>query len=138
VFTKILVPMDLTDRHQRALALAAGLAGEGAEVTLLHVIEVIPGLGPKEDPEFYTQIERMACGRLWQVGRALAERQIAAREEILYGSRAGEIVRYAQERGADLIVLTAPRFDPQDPRAAFATLSYKIGILAPCPVLLVK
>lgn len=138
MFKNILVPLDLTDRHQRVLALAAALAGEGAQVTLLHVIEIIPGLGPQEDPEFYAQIERMARGRLWHMGRALAEHRIAAREALLYGNRAGEIVRYAQESGIDLIVLTAPRFDPQQPDAAFATLSYKVGILAPCPVLLVK
>ena len=39
---------------------------------------------------------------------------------------------------ADLIVLTSPRPDPENPVALLGSLSHKIGLLAPCPVLLVK
>ena len=41
MFDHILVPVDLTDRNSRALAAAARLAGDDAEVTLLHVIETL-------------------------------------------------------------------------------------------------
>jgi nucleotide-binding universal stress UspA family protein len=45
MFTKILVPVDLSNRHQQALEAAANLAKQsGAEITLLHIIEVITGL----------------------------------------------------------------------------------------------
>ena len=49
MFHKILLPLDLTDRHQAALALAAELAGaQEGEIVLLHVIEVPPGLPVSE------------------------------------------------------------------------------------------
>jgi hypothetical protein len=37
-----------------------------------------------------------------------------------------------------MIVLTAPRLDPNNPGASWGSLSYKISMLASCPVLLVK
>ena len=60
------------------------------------------------------------------------------RAEVRSGTRAPDVVRYAGEVGADLIVLTAPRFDPEHPAAGWGSLSYKVGILSSCPVLLVK
>jgi hypothetical protein len=45
MFKKILLPIDLTDRHGRVLVVAAELATQsGGEVILLHVIETIAGL----------------------------------------------------------------------------------------------
>jgi nucleotide-binding universal stress UspA family protein len=68
----------------------------------------------------------------------LEERGVARREEVVFGHRAPEIVRYAAEVGADLIVLTSHRIDLQNPAAGWGTVSYKVGILAQGPVLLVK
>jgi nucleotide-binding universal stress UspA family protein len=56
----------------------------------------------------------------------------------VFGSRAHEIVRYATEVGVDLIVLTSHRIDLHHPSAGWGTVSYKVGILSQCPVLLVK
>ena len=42
VFQKIVVPLDLTDRHQQAIDVAAELASRsGGMVSLLHAIETI-------------------------------------------------------------------------------------------------
>ena len=58
MFTKILVPVDLTDKHQQALEIAARLANEsGGEVTLVHVVEVIGDLWDAGDRDFYDRIE---------------------------------------------------------------------------------
>jgi nucleotide-binding universal stress UspA family protein len=139
VFKKILVPVDLSDRHQQALDIAARLAKErDGEVTLLHVIEIIPGLWPEEERDFYERIEQRARDHLARLGRSLEQCQVLRREEIVYGNRAQEIVRYAMEAGIDLIVLTSHRIDLQDPSAGWGTVSYKVGILSQCPVLLVK
>ena len=60
------------------------------------------------------------------------------RTEVIYGSRAREILGWAEEHGPDLIVLTSHQVDPSDPRQGVATLSYGVSFFAPCSVLLVK
>ena len=139
MFKKILVPVDLSDTHQQAIDIAASLAREGdGQVTLLHVVEVIPGLWVEEERDFYDRIEAAARDHLSQLGRQLETMQVPRREEIIFGNRAEEIVRYATETGVDLIVLSSHRIDLKNPGAGWGTLSYKIGILSQCPVLLVK
>lgn len=139
MFRKILVPVDLSDRHQQALEIGARLAkASDGEVTLLHVIEIIPGLTLEEERDFYQRLEQAALDHLTRLGRYLAENHVSRQEEIVYGSRAPEIVRYAMESGIDLIVLSSHRIDPKDPAAGWGTVSYKVGILSQCPVLLVK
>jgi nucleotide-binding universal stress UspA family protein len=63
---------------------------------------------------------------------------VPRREEVVFGHRAPEIVRYAGEGESDLIVLKSHRIDLENPAAGWGTVSYKVGILAQCPVLLVK
>ena len=139
MFKNILIPVDLTDVHQPALDIAARLAkGNDGEVTLLHVIEVIAEMWAAEDRDFYTRLEQRARDYLARLGHALETRGVPRREEVVFGSRAPEIVRYAMETGIDLIVLTSHRIDLQHPSAGWGTVSYKVGILAQCPVLLVK
>jgi nucleotide-binding universal stress UspA family protein len=139
MFQKILLPVDLADKHQAALESAANLARLGAgDVTLLHVIEVIPGLPMEEDREFYQRLEGTARKHLQQLGEFFEGRAIPWHSEIRFGQRGPDIVRYAHQMEADLIVLTAPPFDPEHPAAGWGSLSYKVGMFAPCPVLLVK
>jgi nucleotide-binding universal stress UspA family protein len=139
VFRKILLPVDLTDRHRQALDIAARLASESTgEVTLLHVIEVISGIWPQDERAFYSRIEQAARDHLAKLGRDLEERHVPRREEVIFGNRAPEIVCYATEMGVDLIVLSSHRIDLQNPSAGWGTVSYKVGILSQCPVLLVK
>jgi universal stress protein F len=130
VFKKILVPVDLSDTHQQAIEIVAQLANEGGgQVTLLHVVEVIPGLWVEEERDFYDRIEAAARDHLTRLGRQLEEMHVPRREEIIFGNRAEEIVRYAMEMGIELIVLSSHRIDLKNPGAGWGTLSYKIGIL---------
>jgi nucleotide-binding universal stress UspA family protein len=139
MFAKILVPVDLTDTHQQAIEIATQLASEsGGQVILLHVVEVIPGLWADEERDFYDRLEAAARDHLVRLGRQLEDKNIARREEIIFGNRAEEIGRYAMEASVDLIVLKSHRIDLKDPGAGWGTLSYKISILSQCPVLLVK
>jgi nucleotide-binding universal stress UspA family protein len=139
VFQQILVPVDLTDAHGRALDIAADLATQGGgQVTVLHVIELIAGLSHEEGKDFYGRLERKARQHVAGLAARLAARQVACRTEVAFGNRAVEILRHAQQHGTDLIVLTSHRIDPQQGAVGLGTLSHKVGILAPCPVLLVK
>jgi universal stress protein A len=139
MFTKILLPVDLSDRHSQALEAAASLAKQsGGVITLLHVIEVIAGLSLEEEKSFYKRLEKSARDHLARLTEHFKRQQIAWQTEILYGHRGPEVVRYATEKGADVIVLTSPRIDPKNPGVGWGSLSYKISLLSQCPVLLVK
>jgi nucleotide-binding universal stress UspA family protein len=137
VFEKILVPVDVSDKHQQDLDVPARLASvRGGQVTLLHVVEVIAGLWDEQERDLYDRIDRMASDHLAKLGRYLEEQHVLRHEEVVFGNRAHEIVRYAAETGTD--VLTSHRMDLQNPGVGWGTVSYKVGILSQCPVLLVK
>jgi nucleotide-binding universal stress UspA family protein len=139
MFKKILLPIDLTERHGPSIDIATDLAKPGdGEVVLLHVIEMVQGLSPDEQKSFYGQLESVVRPQLRKLLELVVARQVRCRDEIVYGNRGLEIVRVAAECGADLIVLTAPRIDPGNPASGWGSLSYKVGILSQCPVLLVK
>ncbi len=63
---------------------------------------------------------------------------IPASAEVLYGNRVNEILRFAAEKKVDLIVMGSHRLALRHPGENWGTISYKIGILSRCPVLLVK
>src|SRR5712691_8871925 len=109
MFAQILVPVDLSDRNSKALDVAAELARQSKGcVVLLHVIEVMAGLPMEEEKVFYNRLERMARQHLGQLGQSLKSKKVAYREEVIYGNRAFEIVKYARDQGLELIVLTYP------------------------------
>jgi nucleotide-binding universal stress UspA family protein len=138
VFKRILLPLDLTEKHTQAQNIVAQLAMQtGGEVTLLHVIEEIQGIAIAEEQEFFNRLERSAREHLERVGGQFPK-GVSWRSEIRYGTRAQEVANYARGIAADLIVVTAPRLDSDLPGSGWGSLSWKIGILGPCPVLLVK
>jgi nucleotide-binding universal stress UspA family protein len=139
MFKKLLLPLDLTDRHEHALQIAADLArASGGEVTLLHAIELIQGLSRDEEPTFYDRLERVATAHLQRWGTRLAENEVPVRGEVIFGDRLREVVQYASHTGTDLIILTSERLDPENPASGLGSLSYRIGLFCNCPVLLVK
>jgi nucleotide-binding universal stress UspA family protein len=139
MFKKILVPLDLTDKHGPALTIAAELARQGGgEVILLHVIEEIPGLSEAEVKDFYTRLERAARAHLEGLGASLRAREVPYGCKVVVGNRAPDTVAHARQIAADLIVLTAPLFEPKRPMAGWGSMSWKVSWMAPCPVLIVK
>jgi nucleotide-binding universal stress UspA family protein len=139
MFKRLLLPLDLTAKHTQAVATAVELAAQSAgSVILLHVIELIPGLSRQEDPAFYGRLVEMAQTHLDNIGPAFAERQIPCQALIAFGNRVEETVRCATQNHCDLIVMTAPVFDAANPAVGWGSLSFKISVLAPTPVLLVK
>ncbi len=139
MFKKILLPIDMTDGHQHALDAAAELASRGGgEVTLLHVIEVLAGSSMEEEKAFYGRLKDAARKHLQKLGAPLTSRQVPWQSEIRFGNRGPDIVKYAQETRANLILLTAPRLDPDNLTTGWGSLSYKVSLFSPCPVLLVR
>ena len=137
-FRHILVPTDLTERTEKALQLAGQLASPAAaRVTLLHVIETIQGLSVDEVKAFYERLEGNARKAMDSLTRRAGDGPAVTRV-IVQGRRAEEIVKYAAANEVDLIVLASHRVKPSRVDRDWGTMSYKVGILAQCPVLLVK
>ena len=151
MFRKILIPVDFTDKNEAALAIAIETAGKPsgnpsgdplgdhpAEVTLLHVIETIEHIDFDEMADFYRKLEARAAAKLAVMTERLTEAGLRSRSDILFGHRAESIVRCAIDHGSDLLILSSHRVDLQSAGRGWGTLSYRVAIVAPCPVLLVK
>jgi len=139
MFSKMLVPVDLTDKNLEAVETAGRLAKlAGATVTFVHVIETLE-LPFEELQDFYEEMEKQAELKMAQLAAPLVAQGFETVERVVvYGHRAEEVARYADENGFDLLVLSSHRVNPEAPGRSWATLSYKVAILAQCPVLLVK
>jgi nucleotide-binding universal stress UspA family protein len=136
-FSHILVASDLTLPTHTSLRAALDLARPGeSKVLLFHVIQKISNLEDRDVRQFYEQLDHAARRTLVELSEPLArERKVEVQVEVAVGQPAAEIVRVAKERQVDLIVLF--HHSEQD-APAFGSTSYKVGILAPCSVLLLK
>lgn len=138
MFQRILVPVDLTQKNTHAVETARDLAAEsGGTVTLLHVIETLD-LPFEELEGFYARLEEKARRAMEEMAKPLQEAGLSFARRVSYGRRAEEIVDFAAEEDSDLIILSSHRIDLENPGSSWTTLSYKVAILAQCPVLLVK
>jgi len=136
MYKRILIPVDFTDKNLAALDQVYQIAKwSHGSVTLLHVIEQVENIPSKELKQFYQKLEKNARAKMNQYAKTFAEHSIPVTEKIIYGKRAEEIVRCAVEDDVEVIVVSSHKVDaPQ----GWGTLSYKVAILSPCPVLLVK
>ena len=139
MFRRIVVPIDFTARSRRAVAVAARLAAaSGAETILLHVIERIGGDGQGAFAGFYQKLGRRARAKLRDFLEVFPRKGLDARGEVVYGGRVNEILRFADASRADLLVMTSHKLPVRRGAENWGTISYKVGILSRCPVLLVK
>ena len=143
MFRNILVPVDFTLKNEAAintaLDLTRGAVGaEPAKVTLLHVIETIEHVEFEEMKDFYRSLETRAAAKLYGMEERFKAAGVPVYHEIVYGKRAEAIVHHAEERKMDLIVLSSHQVDRDHPALGLGTISYRIAIVARCPVLLVK
>ena len=141
-FKNVLVPVDFAEKNWSALDVAFEVAvNNKASVTLLHVIEKIDEGDLDTDPDvtdFYSRLKQRAKRELETMGQRFVETGIEVHERIRFGKRATEIVGYANEHGADLIVMSSHRLADANPAASIVTLSYQVSLLCSCPILLVK
>jgi nucleotide-binding universal stress UspA family protein len=142
MFERILVPVDVSEKSLAALRRAVEIArqaGRGkAAITLLHVIETIQGIEFADLEDFYRELETRArrvmddwCGEVEKDG-------VQIDRLVLYGRRTAEILRVAEDRGSDLIVVTSHRVGSEHPGGSLGTISHQIGVLAGCSVLLLR
>ncbi len=139
MFKHILVPTDLTEKSNPALAVAVKMAlHDVSKITLLHVIETIEDSESEEFDDFYQKLTNRAHRLMQQMLHLYEDEALEIQREILYGKRLAEIIRFSRERDIDLIVVSSHKIDPDDLERGWGTISYKVSILSHCPVLLVK
>ena len=139
MFRKILIPVDFTAKNERAFVAAREVVDfEAGEIVLVHVVESLEDELDDDLRAFYRKLERRAEERMTAILARLGVGAFARRGEVILGHRARAIVDFAAKEGVDAIVLSSHRVDPDKPGADWMTISYKVAILARCPVLLVK
>lgn len=110
-FGTILAPVDFSEHSELALRHAVGLSQEfGAEMHLLHVIEEItyPDFyypAPVTGEQMATEIEHRVNERLEQAVGRIAEAGVSASVHVTQGRPAPGIAEFADNHGADLIVV---------------------------------
>ena len=137
VFSKILVPVDLTDKTSRAIEVAGDLVAAEGDVVLLHVIEELDA--PLEKmADFYEKLQADAQTRIEKHVERLSRSGVNARGIIRIGNRPRDITRFSQANDFDLMILYSHRLDPTDLTHSVMTISHQVAIAAPCPVLLLR
>ena len=141
----ILLPTDFSECARRAVPYAADLARlAGARVVCLHVVEpVVPAVGwtPLAEPlpvgDISEQLEDSAAKDLPRFAGCEEFEGLEVEDLIVRGDAAGEIVRVARERRADLIVISSHGRTGLG-RILFGSTAESVVRHAHCPVLVVK
>jgi nucleotide-binding universal stress UspA family protein len=135
MFAHVLAPIDLSQESARSLDVVKELPAR--RVTLLHVIQRVPGLPAAELRPFYARLRERADKVVARAAATLNEAGLRVSRVVTIGDPAREIVRLAGARRVDLVVLGSHRLGRR-PGEGFGTTSYKAALVCPCPVLLVK
>ena len=139
MFSNILVPTDLTPKGGKALEIALKVRSEAqSRISLVHVIETIDDTEGEEFEPFYDKLSKRASLKMDEIIGRMESGEGNIHTHILFGNRVREIVRFAREHEVDLIVLNSHRIEKAEPGDGWATISYRVAILAHCPVLIVK
>jgi nucleotide-binding universal stress UspA family protein len=147
LFRRIVCAADLTAASEHTLEMALSLAGENdARITLLHVVESVPGEGETE-ARLYLAVPEIGPLRRELLDQARARLQKAVpdavrdfcevNERVKAGTAWREILAAAEDLDADLIVMGAHAHGPIG-RVFFGSTSSHVVRHAPCPVLVVR
>jgi universal stress protein A len=138
-FKNILVPVDFVEKSLAALDIAFELAvANRARITLLHIIESVDVEYDAEMEQFYDRLEKRADSELERMAQRFLEAGLECVRRVRVGKRLAEILQSCTEHGTDLVIMRSHKPDLQQPYQTWATLSYQVSVLCPCPVLLVK
>jgi universal stress protein A len=143
---KILCPTDFSEPSYEALKVADELAAHfGAS---LHIVNVVPVVPIVEAPigvesasfnvaSYQQELEAQAERSIKNLVAQKVSKGVSAVADILIGNEAGEIVRYAQENGADMIVI-ATHGRSGWRRFIAGSVTDQIVRQATCPVLTIR
>jgi nucleotide-binding universal stress UspA family protein len=138
---RVLCPVDFSDFSRHALDYAAGVARwHEARITALHVIPPITSMLPASGEGIYPPLvfrpEELRQFRDELESFARASGIEALDTEVVQGSVAGEIVRFANELPADLLVMGTHGRSGFE-RLMLGSVTEKLLRKSPCPLLTV-
>jgi nucleotide-binding universal stress UspA family protein len=147
LFRRILCAVDFSEASLRALEYAFSLAAgvEGARVTLMHVVEVMPAPKPSESAKdaeakaldaYVAAAAEARTRRLEQLVPDSVRAQSTVEHVLAIGRAHLEILRVATERQADVIVLGTHGFAIS--QLLFGSTAHQITRQATSPVLTVR
>jgi universal stress protein A len=141
---RILVPTDFSKYSDVALEYATALAEKfGAEIYLLHVVQDLAVFVPDAvavTPPIAVPVEQFIAAGREALRRVVSERHLerfAVHPEIREGAPFYEIVRFAKETPADLIVMGTHGHTGLV-HVLLGSVTEKVVRKAPCPVLTVR
>lgn len=142
-FKRILCPIDFSPSALQAFGFAVDLARQaGGLVTLLHVVEWLPEDEPRvtahfDVPEFRRDMVNDASQRLRSLVAEESRAWCEIDDVIVSGRAHREIIRSAEARSADLIVMGAQGRGGVG-LALFGSTTHRVVRSAACPVLTVR
>ena len=151
MYKRILVPLDGSKLAECALphaeSLATGCAAE--KIILVSVTERVQGYRPIEDhgqpviqrerlvPEAVGKLQKQAEKYLSRIAKGMEARGISVETDVLLGSPADEIIMYANEPGADIIVISSHGRSGVS-RWAYGSVADRIFRASCVPVLMIR
>jgi nucleotide-binding universal stress UspA family protein len=139
MFKNILIPVDFSRKNKKALDVAVNIATRyKGDIQLLHVVEIIANTAFTELEEFYAKLEKRAERNMEKLIAPYLGCKVKIGRRIVYGNRVQEILNYTRSRHIDMIIMNSHKIDPKNPTQGWGTISHKIVIMSPCPVMLVK
>ena len=142
-FKRILCPIDFSPSALQAFGFALDLARQaGGLVTLLHVVEWLPEDEPRAMahfnlPEFRSYLVNDATQRLQSLVADESREWVDIDHMIVSGRAHREVLRAAEARAVDLIVMGAQGRGGLD-LALFGSTTHRVVRSAACPVLTVR
>jgi universal stress protein F len=106
MYKNILVPISFDEGRDpdQAIEIAKFLAEEGTKITLLHVMEKVPGYAQTYMPEGYIENSLAACKSEMAT---MAETIKGGQSAVVTGHSGTTILDFAQEAESDLIIIAS-------------------------------
>lgn len=106
MYSHVLLPvaMDHNPNADEALELAQTLAGDSGKITVLNVVELIPGYVDAHIPAT-VKAENIDASK--EAIKELADKHDRAEPVVLYGHPANTILDFAENNGVDCIVIAS-------------------------------
>ena len=138
---KILFATDFSFFSEKARDYTITLARKfKAQVDVLHAIETIYYLD-RDDPEIVEwlhTLERELERRMDETLEVFHRYGLSARGELIFGTPWKVVVKYAEDRGMDLVVIGSHGLRTDEGQILLGTTSHKIALTSPVPVLIVR